>query len=76
KKGKYEDELPKKDKGLLLRSPKNGKKGAYIRSPSKKGMQGQSSADKGTKKGTKKVVSGCTFRLLGCKMEAVFKSRP
>ncbi|GKA39658.1 hypothetical protein Tco_0732209 [Tanacetum coccineum] len=25
KKGKYEDELPKKDKGLLLRSPKKGK---------------------------------------------------
>ncbi|GJV94740.1 60S ribosomal protein L34 [Tanacetum coccineum] len=63
KKGKDEDELPKKDKGLLLRSPKKGKKGAYIRSPSKKGVQGQSSADKGTKKGTKKVASGCTFRL-------------
>ncbi|GJZ27994.1 60S ribosomal protein L34 [Tanacetum coccineum] len=77
KKRKDEDELPKKDKGLLLRSPKKGKKGAYIRSPSKKGVQGQSSADKGkaedlqgesvakkgTKKGIKKVVSGCTFRL-------------
>ncbi|GJR04198.1 60S ribosomal protein L34 [Tanacetum coccineum] len=59
KKGKDEDELPKKDKGLLLRSPKKGKKGAYIRSPSKKGVQGQSFADKGTKK----VVSGCTFRI-------------
>ncbi|GKA10271.1 hypothetical protein Tco_0689704 [Tanacetum coccineum] len=63
KKGKNEDELPKKDKGLLLRSPKKGKKGAYIRSPSKKGVQGQSFANKGIKKGTKKVVSGCTFRL-------------
>ncbi|GKF68089.1 hypothetical protein Tco_0197768, partial [Tanacetum coccineum] len=52
---KDEDELPKKDKGLLLRSPKKGKKGAYIRSPSKKGVQGQSSADKGTKKGIKKA---------------------
>ncbi|GKA14092.1 hypothetical protein Tco_0693738, partial [Tanacetum coccineum] len=57
KKGKDEDELPKKDKGLLLRSPKKGKKGCYIRSPSKKGVRGQSSADKGTKKGTKKVAS-------------------
>ncbi|GJT04702.1 hypothetical protein Tco_0839164 [Tanacetum coccineum] len=54
KKRKDEDELPKKDKGLLLRSPKKGKKSAYIRSPSKKGVQGQSSGDKGIMKGTKK----------------------
>ncbi|GJT81006.1 hypothetical protein Tco_1055348 [Tanacetum coccineum] len=77
KKEKNEGELPKKDKGVLLRSPTKGKKCAYIRSPSKKGVQGQSSADKGKaedlqgesvakkgkKKGTKKGVNGCTFRL-------------
>ncbi|GJV90855.1 hypothetical protein Tco_1538668 [Tanacetum coccineum] len=77
KKEKNEGELPKKDKGVLLRSPTKGKKRAYIRSPSKKGVQGQSSADKGKaedlqgesvakkgkKKGTKKGVNGCTFRL-------------
>ncbi|GJT51646.1 60S ribosomal protein L34 [Tanacetum coccineum] len=76
-KEKNEGELPKKDKGVLLRSPTKGKKRAYIRSPSKKGVQGQSSADKGKaedlqgesvakkgkKKGTKKGVNGCTFRL-------------
>ncbi|GJT42693.1 hypothetical protein Tco_0951408 [Tanacetum coccineum] len=37
KKEKNEGELPKKDKGALLRSPMKGKKRAYIRSPSKKG---------------------------------------
>ncbi|GKA69037.1 hypothetical protein Tco_0775101 [Tanacetum coccineum] len=77
KKEKNKGELPKKDKGVLLRSPTKGKKRAYIRSPSKKGVQGQSSADKGKaedlqgesvakkgkKKGTKKGVNGCTFRL-------------
>ncbi|GJT53171.1 hypothetical protein Tco_0988225 [Tanacetum coccineum] len=50
KKEKNEGELPKKDKGVLLRSPTKGKKCAYIRSPSKKGVQGQSSADKGKAK--------------------------
>ncbi|GJY92696.1 hypothetical protein Tco_0508478, partial [Tanacetum coccineum] len=73
KKEKNEGELPKKDKGVLLRSPTKGKKRGYIRSPSKKGVQGQSSTDKGkaedlqgesvAKKGTKKGVNGCTFRL-------------
>nr|GFA27018.1 S-adenosyl-L-methionine-dependent methyltransferase [Tanacetum cinerariifolium] len=38
KKGKDKDELPKKDKGKLSISPKKGKKGAYIISPSKKGV--------------------------------------
>ncbi|GKF67121.1 hypothetical protein Tco_0193638, partial [Tanacetum coccineum] len=61
----------------MLRLPTKGKKRAYIRSPSKKGVQGQSSADKGKaedlqgksvakkgkKKGTKKGVNGCTFRI-------------
>ncbi|GKB86187.1 60S ribosomal protein L34 [Tanacetum coccineum] len=69
KKWKDEDELPKKDKGLLLRSPKKGKKDAYIRSPSKKGAQGQSFIDKVTKNGTKKVASGCTFRLWASLMQ-------
>ncbi|GKF86768.1 hypothetical protein Tco_0254595, partial [Tanacetum coccineum] len=69
KKEKNKGELPKKDKGVLLRSPTKGKKCAYIRSPSKKGVQGQSSTDKGKakdlqgesvakkgkKKGTKRV---------------------
>nr|GEW16976.1 S-adenosyl-L-methionine-dependent methyltransferase [Tanacetum cinerariifolium] len=41
----------KGQKGVLLRSPKKGKKGAYIRSPNKKGVQSESSADKGKAEG-------------------------
>ncbi|GJW40511.1 hypothetical protein Tco_0066356 [Tanacetum coccineum] len=56
KKEKNEGELPKKDKGVLLRSPTKGKKRAYIRSPSKKGVQGQSSTDKEKAKELKQLL--------------------
>nr|GFA42136.1 hypothetical protein CTI12_AA159120 [Tanacetum cinerariifolium] len=64
-KEKNEGELPKKDKGVLLRSSTKGKNGAYIRSPSKKGVQGQSSADKGKAKDLQGTYKGELLTAMG-----------